>query len=156
MVRAVDKPVGRPTIPWANNFMSSSGEDRDPGRGELSAQEREAFKRRATELGARLDRVRAEMARDARPTPDERTRGAAFGQAAKIAIELVVGILVGGFIGRVIDGQLGTQPWFMIVFLFLGFAAGLANVIRTARRLQAEAEPLQRSARPTHGDENED
>ena len=78
-----------------------------------------------------------------------------MGQAMKIAIELVVGIAVGGFIGKVLDGQFGTAPWLLIVFLMLGFAAGLTNIVRTARRLQAEAEPLQRSAKAVP-DEEED
>jgi F0F1-type ATP synthase assembly protein I len=43
----------------------------------------------------------------------------------------------------------------MIVFLMLGFAAGLMNVVRTARRMQAEAEPLQRAAKPVTDDEDD-
>jgi ATP synthase protein I len=133
--------------------MSSSGEDREPGRGELSRQERDAFKKRASELGARLDQARAEVdARRGAAAPDERARGAAFGQATKIAVELIVGIAVGAFIGRVLDGLFGSAPWLLIVFLLLGFAAGLANVVRTARRMQAEAEPLQRAAKPVQDD----
>jgi F0F1-type ATP synthase assembly protein I len=42
------------------------------------------------------------------------------------------------------------------VFLMLGFAAGLSNIVRTARRLQAEAEPLQRAAKPVVDDEKDD
>jgi ATP synthase protein I len=37
----------------------------------------------------------------------------------------------------------------------LGFAAGLSNVIRTARRMQAEAEPLQRGAASVPDDEDD-
>jgi len=79
-----------------------------------------------------------------------------MGQAMKIAIELVVGIAVGGFIGKVLDNQFGTAPWLMIVFLMLGFAAGLLNIVRTARRLQAEAEPLQRNAKAVPDEEEDD
>jgi ATP synthase protein I len=79
-----------------------------------------------------------------------------MGQAMKIAIELVVGIAVGGFIGKVLDDQFGTRPWLLIVFLMLGFAAGILNIVRTARRLQAEAEPLQRSAKSVPDDEEDD
>ncbi|WP_072394979.1 AtpZ/AtpI family protein [Hyphomicrobium sp. CS1GBMeth3] len=136
--------------------MSASNKDENPARGELSPEDREAFRKRASELGARLEKVRAE-ARSKEPPqgPDERTRGAAMGQAMKIAIELVVGIAVGGFIGKVLDDQFGTAPWFLILFLMLGFAAGLLNIIRTARRLQAEAEPLQRGAKAVPDDEDD-
>ena len=77
-----------------------------------------------------------------------------MGQAFKIAIELVVGVAVGGFIGWVLDRQLGTMPWLLIVFVMLGFAAGMLNVIRQAQRMQKKSEPLQRAA-PSVGDDDE-
>jgi ATP synthase protein I len=135
--------------------MSSSGDENEPRRGEISPEDREALKKRAAELGARLDRVKAEERAKSGSELDERARGEAFGQATKIAVELVVGILVGGFIGKVLDGEFGTAPWGLIVFLILGFAAGLTNVVRTARRMQAEAEPLQRSAKAAPDDDDE-
>ena len=122
--------------------MSPPGKDTEPGRGELSAEEREAFKKRASDLGSRLDQVKAQRS----PKLDERARGAAFGQATKIAVELVAGIAVGGLIGRALDSQFGTEPAMLIMFLLLGFAAGLLNVFRTAKLMQAEAEQLQRQA----------
>ncbi len=138
----------------------SSGDEQEPGRGAISPADREAFKKRAADLGARLDKVRgvseAKSKATSAPTPDDGSRGAAFGQATKISVELVVGIAVGGFIGKVLDTQFGTAPWGLIVFLMLGFAAGLSNIVRTARRLQAEAEPLQRAAKPVADDEEDD
>jgi len=135
--------------------MTSSGDENEPRRGEISPEDRDAFKKRAAELGARLDRVKAEERAKEGPELDQRARGHAFGQATKIAVELVVGILVGGFIGKVLDDQFGSAPWGLIVFLLLGFAAGLMNVVRTARRMQAEAEPLQRSAKAAPDDDDE-
>jgi ATP synthase protein I len=136
--------------------MSTSSDDDRPERGEIAPEDREAFKRRASDLGARLDQVKAAARAKEGPDPDNRARGAALGQAMKIAIELVVGIAVGGFIGKVLDDQFGTAPWLLIVFLMLGFAAGLSNIVRTARRLQAEAEPLQRRAKAVPDDEDDD
>jgi ATP synthase protein I len=135
--------------------MPTSGGDHEPEGGELSPEERAAFQKRAAELGARLERAKADVAARQGPVADGKARGAAFGQAMKIAVELVVGVAVGGFIGRVLDGALGTAPWLLIVFLVLGFAAGLANVVRTARRMQADAEAAQRAARPVADDEDE-
>jgi ATP synthase protein I len=140
--------------------MSSNGKDPAPERNPLSPEERdalspgerEALRRRATELGKRLDEVRT---RKAPQTGDPRARGAAMGEAFKIAVELIVGVVVGGGIGWALDRHLGTAPWLLIVFLLLGFAAGISNVIRTARRMQAAAEPLQRSA-PSVPDDDED
>jgi len=136
--------------------MSTSSDDEKPARGDISPEEREAFKRRASDLGARLDKVKADHRAKAGPEPDQRARGAALGQAMKIAIELVVGIAVGGFIGKVLDDQFGTAPWMLILFLMLGFAAGLMNIVRIARRLQAEAEPLQTRAKAVPEDEDDD
>ena len=41
-------------------------------------------------------------------------------------------VLVGAAIGWLIDRGLGISPWGMIVFLLLGFAAGVLNVMRAA------------------------
>jgi|TARA_B100000315_G_scaffold249276_1_gene280247 ATP synthase protein I len=65
----------------------------------------------------------------------ERSGGAALpedgkGKAMRIGTELVVAVAVGGGIGFLIDSWLGTKPWFLIGFLFLGNAAGLWNVFR--------------------------
>ncbi len=132
--------------------MASNGRDPDLERASLSPGERDALKQRAAELGKRLDDVRARKA----PQPgDARARGAAMGDAFKLAIELVVGVVAGTLIGWALDRQLGTAPWLMVLFLLLGFAAGMSNLIRAARRMQAAAEPLQRSA-PTVSDQDDD
>jgi ATP synthase protein I len=122
--------------------MAPSEDKSGPGHGELSPEDREAFRRRAADLGTKLEQVKAQRT----PPPERTQRGAAYGRAMKIAAELVVGILVGGFLGRVLDEYFGTAPWLLVLFLLLGFAAGLLNVVRSARRMQAEAEPMQRSA----------
>ncbi len=77
-------------------------------------------------------------------------------EAFKIVAELVVGVAVGGGIGWFLDNQLGTRPWMLVVFLVLGFAAGLSNVIRTARSMQARSEPLQRQAKPVRDDDEDE
>ncbi len=136
--------------------MSTSGNGSDPGRGELSPEDREAFKRRADAIGKHLDEVQTRKAQRSPMSSDEqRARGNALGQAFKISVELVAGVVVGGFIGWVLDRQLGTKPWLFIVFLMFGFAAGMLNTIRSARRMQAQSEPMQRKA-PSVKDDDED
>jgi ATP synthase protein I len=49
-----------------------------------------------------------------------------------LSAEFVAGILVGAGIGWVLDRWLGISPWGMIVFLLLGFAAGVLNLMRAA------------------------
>jgi len=45
------------------------------------------------------------------------------------------------FIGWALDRFLGTAPFLMVVFLMLGAAAGILNVVRTAKAMQTEAPP---------------
>lgn len=59
----------------------------------------------------------------------------ALGQGLRIGMELVVAVIVGVGIGWLADWALGTRPWGMILFFFLGVAAGLVNVYRTLRGL---------------------
>lgn len=123
--------------------MSANGKDAEPGRGEISPEDREAFRKRSADLGSRLDQAKA---RETPARDNDARRSSAMGEAFKIAIELVVGVVAGGAIGWYLDRWVGKPPWLMIVFSILGFAAGLLNVVRAARRMQAEAEPLQRAA----------
>ena len=55
-----------------------------------------------------------------------------YGQAMKLSSEFIAGIVVGGGIGWVLDQWLGTAPFGLIVFLLLGFGAGVLNVLRSA------------------------
>ena len=50
--------------------------------------------------------------------------------AARVTTELVAGVVVGTFIGWALDNWLGTTPILMVVFFFLGSAAGMMNVWR--------------------------
>ena len=50
--------------------------------------------------------------------------------AGRVTTELVAGVVVGTFIGWAFDNWLGTAPTLMVVFFFLGSAAGMMNVWR--------------------------
>ena len=52
------------------------------------------------------------------------------GMALRMGTEIVAAVAVGGGIGYLIDAWLDTKPWFLIILLFLGNAAGLWNVFR--------------------------
>ena len=59
-----------------------------------------------------------------------------IGTAFKLSTELVSAVLVGTIIGFILDTWFGTKPWLIIVFFFLGSAAGILNVIKAAKRMQ--------------------
>ena len=61
-----------------------------------------------------------------------------IGQAFKLSTELVAAVLVGTIIGFILDNWFDTKPWLIIIFFFLGAAAGMLNVIRAANRMQKE------------------
>ena len=50
--------------------------------------------------------------------------------AGRVTTELVAGVVVGTFVGWAFDNWLGTAPTLMVVFFFLGSAAGMMNVWR--------------------------
>ena len=61
-----------------------------------------------------------------------------MGSAFKLGTELVAAVVVGTIIGFILDTWFDTKPWLIIIFFFLGSAAGMLNVIRTAKRMQEE------------------
>ena len=61
-----------------------------------------------------------------------------MGSAFKLGTELVSAVIVGTIIGFILDTWFGTKPWLIIIFFFLGAAAGMINVIRAANRMQKE------------------
>ena len=69
---------------------------------------------------------------------DREKKGSFMGSAFKLGTELVAAVAVGTIIGFILDSWFDTKPWLIITFFFLGTAAGILNVIRTANRMQNE------------------
>ena len=69
---------------------------------------------------------------------DSPNRGSFMGNAFKLGTELVAAVAVGTIIGFILDSWFDTKPWLIIIFFFLGAAAGMLNVIRTANQMQKE------------------
>ncbi|WP_309083598.1 AtpZ/AtpI family protein [Chelativorans sp.] len=55
-----------------------------------------------------------------------------FANALRLSSEFIAGVLVGAGLGWFIDRIAGTSPWGLIIFLLLGFGAGILNVLRSA------------------------
>ena len=65
-------------------------------------------------------------------------KGSFMGNAFKLGTELVAAVAVGTIIGFILDSWFDTKPWLIIIFFFLGAAAGMLNVIKAANRMQKE------------------
>jgi len=60
----------------------------------------------------------------------------------RLSSELVAGVLFGAALGWGFDRLLSTSPWGLIVFLLLGFTAGVINVMRSAGVMAKQSERL--------------
>jgi ATP synthase protein I len=90
-----------------------------------------ALSARLERLGERLDQLDAgrlaQTDRASRPAD-----ASAMARGFRLSTELVAGVVVGAVLGWSLDHVLGISPWGMIVFVLIGFAAGVLNVIRAA------------------------
>jgi ATP synthase protein I len=100
------------------------------GNGNRSAEEA-ALSARLESLGERLAQQKGPD-RQAEAQSGSKSDPSALARGFRLSTELVAGVLVGAFIGWALDKWLGISPWGMIVFLLLGFAAGVVNVMRAA------------------------
>ena len=87
---------------------------------------------RLRELETQLDR-RREAAPDRGERVERSSSGpSTLGRAFRMSTEFVAGVIAGGGLGWLFDRWLGTSPWGLIVFLLLGFAAGVYNVMKAS------------------------
>ena len=63
------------------------------------------------------------------------SNAASFGKALKISTELVAAVFVGSTIGFLLDSWFDTKPLLTICFFFMGVAAGILNVFKSAKKM---------------------
>jgi ATP synthase protein I len=112
----------------ADKKQADDARDRK-GRDQPSAEEA-ALSARLRDLGERLGRHHSDGPSDSEPRPT--ADPSAIARGFRLSAELVAGVVVGAMIGWLLDRWLGISPWGLIVFLLLGFAAGVLNVMRAA------------------------
>jgi len=59
-----------------------------------------------------------------------------LGTALKLSTEMVAAVLVGSIIGFILDNWFDSKPWLTIIFFIVGAAAGILNVIKSAKLMQ--------------------
>ncbi len=88
-----------------------------------------------------LEKRLAERKRADRPAPKTGQGYSGAELAWRMVIELVTGLGIGFGIGYGLDTLLGTMPIFLVLFIFLGFAAGIKVMLRTAKEVELGAAP---------------
>ena len=63
------------------------------------------------------------------------SNAASLGKALKISTELVAAVFVGAIMGFILDSWFDTKPLLTICFFFMGVAAGILNVFKSAKRM---------------------
>ena len=85
------------------------------------------------EISTRLKIAKKNIKKD-----KEKNRGsnaASLGKALKISTELVAAVVVGSTIGFLLDNWFDTKPLLIICFFFMGVAAGILNVFKSAKKM---------------------
>jgi ATP synthase protein I len=85
------------------------------------------------EISTRLEIAKKKIKIDGKK--NEAVNAASLGKALKISTELVAAVVVGTTIGFLLDNWFGTKPILTICFFFMGVAAGILNVIKSAKKM---------------------
>lgn len=90
----------------------------------------EGLEERRRRLTAKLAGKRAEDVAEAAREAQSGVSRKGMTLGLKISSEFIAAIAVGALLGYIFDRFAGTAPWGMIIFLLLGFCAGVLNVLR--------------------------
>jgi ATP synthase protein I len=104
---------------------------RGNGEGDNRQTDEAALSARLKRLGEGLARHRVDETSNGRGQ-DRATTASGYAKGFRLSSELVAGVVVGAGLGWLIDRWLRISPWGLIIFLLLGFAAGVLNVMRSA------------------------
>ena len=111
---------------------------------------------RTESLEARRPRLDAELLARRKVEPEKGSNKEAaqgYALAVKLSSEFIAGVIVGVILGYLFDRFLGTSPWGLIVFLLLGFCAGVLNVLRSTGAV-AQSAPDGRSQSGTRSEDD--
>ena len=89
------------------------------------------------DLEARIARAQARSPAQAAAEQRRQSDMSGLSRGFRLASEFAAAIIVGAGLGYLIDSFLPTRPWAMVVLLLLGFAAGVLNVVRATKEMNA-------------------
>lgn len=107
------------------------------GRGNGRPEDDRALADRLNRLGRSLERRGPKD----EPVASNSAGTSGWGQAVRVSSEFIAGVIVGGGIGWIVDWVFGISPIGLVVFLLLGFAAGVLNVLRVTGQATMPGRP---------------
>jgi len=126
--------------------MADGTGDRENGSRGKSSSDEAALSARLGSLDQRLSKIQDSRKIGTDQSGNEQdtaqARASAMAVGLRLSSELVAGVLVGAALGWGFDRLLSTSPWGLIVFLLLGFTAGVINVMRAAGVMAKQSERL--------------
>jgi ATP synthase protein I len=126
--------------------MAEGTDDSGNGSRDQSSSDEAALSARLGSLDQRLSAIRGSRKIGTDPSGNgqdvAQARASAMAVGLRLSSELVAGVLVGAALGWGFDRLLSTSPWGLIVFLLLGFIAGVVNVMRAAGVMAKQSERL--------------
>src|SRR6202051_3558898 len=116
--------------------MAEGTNNSENGSHDQSSSDEAALSARLGSLDHRLSEIQGRRkTRTDQPgdgSGDGAARASAMALGFRLSSELVAGVVVGAVIGWGFDRLLSTSPFGLIVFVLLGFVAGVVNVVRSA------------------------
>jgi ATP synthase protein I len=85
---------------------------------------------------------------------DKQDRKAFFrelGKYSALGLEMAISVVIGMAIGYYLDKWLGTSPWMTIVWIGLGFAAGVRSLYRSAVQSEKDLDKNEEEKRKPGG-----
>ena len=126
--------------------MAEGTNESENGNHDTSSSDEAALSARLGSLDQRLSEIRDSRKIGTGQSGSEQdaaqAKASAMAVGLRLSSELVAGVLVGAALGWGFDRLLSTSPWGFIVFLLLGFTAGVINVMRAAGVMAKQSERL--------------
>src|SRR5450631_3941031 len=136
LLRVTGRNFHNSSIVSGLHSMAESTKEGGNGSGDQSSSDEAALSARLGSLDHRLSEIRdGRKIRTDQPgtgSGDGAARASAMALGFRLSSESIAGVVVGALIGWGFDRLLSTSPFGLIVFVLLGFTAGVVNVVRSA------------------------
>ena len=137
--------INRSIVSGLHSMAEGTNDDGNGNRDKSSSDEA-ALSARLGSLDHRLSEIRDSRKIGTDQSGNEQdaaqAKASAMAVGLRLSSELVAGVVVGAGLGWGFDRLLSTSPWGLIVFLLLGFTAGVVNVMRAAGVMAKQSERL--------------